>query len=82
MSDVAVQCLAAAIILFRRILERVRDRGYLTVQEKTQIFGTIQILTRRVFHELGQVGELLGQLEVPRVQHRHLKEKCADAYDE
>ena len=82
MSDVAVQCLAAAIILFRRILERVRDRGYLTVQEKTQIFGTIQILTRRVFHELGQVGELLGQLEVPRVQHGYLEQKCADAYDE
>jgi hypothetical protein len=77
-----IQCLAVAVILFKRILERVRDRGYLTVEEKSQIFATIQILTRRVFHELGQVGELLGQLEMPRIQHRYLEEKCADAYDE
>ena len=77
-----IQCLAVAVILFKRILERVRERGYLTVEEKFQIFATIQILTRRVFHELGQVGELLGQLEVPRIQHRYLEEKCADAYDE
>ena len=72
-----IQCLAVAVILFKRILERVRERGYLTVEEKFQIFATIQILTRRVFHELGQVGELLGQLEVPRIQHRYLEEKCA-----
>ena len=77
-----IQCLAVAVLLFKRILERVREKGHLTVEEKTQIFKTIHILSFQILHKFSQVGELLGELEVPRVQHCYLEDKCADSDDE
>jgi hypothetical protein len=74
-----IQCLAVAVLLFKRVLERVRERGQLTVEEKNQIFTTIRILSFRIFHCFGQFGELRGQIEMPRVQHRYLEDKCADS---
>ena len=73
-----IECLAIAILLFKRVLERVREKGHLTVEEKSQIFKTIHILSRRILYKFSQVGELLGQFEVPRVQHCYLEDKCAD----
>lgn len=72
-----IECLAIAILLFKRILERFRERGYLTIDEKTQIFKTIGILSRRILYKFSQVGELTGQFEMPRIQHCYLEEKCA-----
>ena len=71
------QCLFVGFLLCKRVFERVRERGTLTADEKAQIFQTIHLLSCRVLHELGQAGQLLGQLEVPRVQDRDLKEECA-----
>jgi len=77
-----IECLAIAILLFKRILERVRERGYLTVDEKLQIFKTIHILSCRILYKFSQVSELTGQFEMPRVQHCYLEEKCAYTNDE
>jgi hypothetical protein len=77
-----IQCLAVAVLLFKRILERVREKGHLTVEEKTQIFKTIRILSFRMLHSFGQFGELCGQIEMPRVKHRYLEDKRADSDDE
>lgn len=72
-----IECLAIAILLFKRILERFRERGYLTIDEKTQIFKTIGILSRRILYKFSQVVELTGQFKMPRIQHCYLEEKCA-----
>jgi hypothetical protein len=77
-----VQCLYVATLLFKKVIKTVKERGFLTLEEKTQIFKTIRVLTCMILDQFGQVGKLLGQLEVPRIQDGHLKEKCAYAYDE
>jgi hypothetical protein len=72
--------LLIGILLCKRVIERVRERGTLTADEKAQIFQifqTIHLLSCRVFNKLGQAGQLLGELEVPRVQDCDLKEECA-----
>ena len=68
--------LLIGILLCKRVIERVRERGTLTADEKAQIFQTIHLLSCRVFNKLGQAGQLLGKLEVPRVQHCDLEEEC------
>ena len=83
----AVECLYVAILLFRRILDHVRMHGYLTRDEKIQIMNTLhllvhQFLTSGILHEFGQVGELLGEFEVPRIQHCNLEEERTDSYYE
>ena len=69
--------LLIGILLCKRVIERVRERGTLTADEKAQIFQTIHLLSCRVLNKLGQAGQLLGELEVPRVQDCDLKEECA-----
>ena len=75
------------ILLFRRILDHVKIHGCLNRDEKIQIMNTLHLLVRQfltsgILHELGQVGELLGELEVPRIQNCNLEEECADSYYE
>jgi len=71
-----VQCLYVAVLLFKKVLETVNDRGFLTSDEKTQIFKTIRILTCMILNQFSQVGKLLGQLEVPRIQDGYLEKEC------
>jgi hypothetical protein len=71
-----IQCLYVAVLLFKKVLETVNDRGFLTSDEKTQIFKTIRILTCMILNQFGQVGKLLGQLEVPRIQDGYLEKEC------
>jgi hypothetical protein len=54
--------LLIGILLCKRVIERVRERGTLTADEKAQIFQTIHLLSCRVFNKLGQAGQLLGTL--------------------
>lgn len=73
-----IQCLLIALLLVKRVLERIRERGRLTADERMQILRTVHLLTNQILsngliHELGQIGELLGQLEVPRIQDGHLE---------
>ena len=77
-----VQCLYVTVILFKKILKTVSERGFLTSDEKTQIFETIRVLTCIIFNQFGQVSKLLGQFEVPRIQDGHLKEECTETYDD
>ena len=79
-----IECLMVAMLLFRKVLERVKERGHLTAAERSQILKTIQLLTNQflsggILHELGQSGQLLGQFQVPRVQNGNLEQKGADA---
>jgi hypothetical protein len=81
----AVECLYLTVLLFRRILNHVKIHGHLTRDEKAQIMNTLHLLVRQfltsgILHELGQVGELLGEFEVPRIQHGDLEEECTDSY--
>jgi hypothetical protein len=82
-----VQCLAVAVLLFKRVLEHVKYHGHLTADEKTQILMTIHLLVQQflscgILNKFGQVGELLGQFQVPRIQNGHLKNESANADDE
>lgn len=82
-----IQCVHVTILLFRRVLERVKERGHLTADEKAQIFRTLRLLVHQflsggILHELRQSGELLGQFQVPRVQDCYLENKGAEANDE
>lgn len=75
-----IQCLSVAILLFKRILERIHERGHLTANEKSQIFSSIyyisnQFLSSGILNEFSQVGELLGQFNMPWIQHQHLEQK-------
>jgi hypothetical protein len=74
--------LLIGILLCKRVIERVRERGTLTADEKAQIFQTIHLLSCRVLNKLGQARQLLGELEVPRVQDCDLKEECAYSNNE
>lgn len=79
-----IQCVHVTILLFRRVLERVKERGHLTADEKAQIFRTLRLLVHQflsggILHGLCQGGELLGQFQVPRVQDGYLENKGAEA---
>ena len=71
-----VECTILGFLLFKRVLETVKIRGFITRNEKIQIFKSIAFLTRRVLDEARQGGEFLGQLNMPGVQHSQLKQKC------
>ena len=82
-----IQCVAVTLLLLKRVLERVKERGHLTADEKAQIFRTLRLLVHQflsggILHELCQGGELLGQFQMPRVQNSYLEYKCANADDE
>ena len=77
-----VQCLFIGILLFKRVIARVLERGHLTAKEKSQIFKTIYLLTTQMamlshgfLNEPSQLGELAGQLEMPWIQHKYLEQK-------
>ena len=82
-----IQCIYVTVLLFRRVLERVKERGRLTADEKAQIFRTLRLLVNQflsggILHGLCQGGKLLGQFQVPRVQNSHLEYKGTEANDE
>jgi hypothetical protein len=75
------------VLLFKRVLERVKERGRLTADEKIQIFRTLRLLVHQflsggILHELRQSGELLGQFQVPRIQDGYLENERTETHDE
>ena len=79
-----IQCLMVTIALFRRVLERVKERGRLTADEKAQILRTLRLLVHQflsggILHRLCQGGELLGQFQMPRIQDSNLEDECTNA---
>jgi len=82
-----IQCVHVTILLFRRVLERVKERGHLTADEKAQIFRTLRLLVNQflsggILHELRESGELLGQFQVPRVQDGYLEDERTETHNE
>ena len=82
-----IQCIHVTVLLFKRILERVKERGHLTADEKAQIFRTLRLLVNQflsggILHGLCQSGELLGQFQVPRVQDGYLENKGTETHNE
>jgi hypothetical protein len=75
------------VLLFKRVLERVKERGRLTADEKAQIFRTLRLLVHQflsggILHELRESGELLGQFQVPRVQDGYLEDERTETHNE
>ena len=82
-----IQCVVVTLLLLKRVLERVKERGHLTADEKAQIFRTLRLLVHQflsggILHELRQSGELLGEFQMPRIQNSYLEYKCADAHNQ
>jgi len=71
-----VDCTTLGFLLFKRVLETVKIRGFITRNEKIQIFKSIEFLTRRVLDEARQISEFPRQLNVPGVQNSQLEQKC------
>ena len=69
-------CTILGFLLFKRVLETVKIRGFITRNEKIQIFKSIEFLTRRVLDEARQISEFPGQLNMPGVQNSQLEQKC------
>lgn len=51
-----------AFLLFKRVLETIKSRGFITRREKMQIFRSIQFLTGGVLDEARKSSKLLGEL--------------------
>lgn len=68
-----VQCTAAGFLLFKRVLEQVKKNGFLTVDEKIQIFRTMQYLAGMVLDQTSQCRELPRELQVPRIENSYLE---------
>ena len=82
-----IQCVMVTVLLFKRVLERVKERGRLTADEKAQIFRTLRLLVHQflsggILHELRESGELLGQFQVPRVQDGYLEDERTETHNE
>ena len=59
--------------LFRNVFRHYAVQRRFTMSEKSEILQTLWSLSSLAFNEFGDPGELLGQLDVPRVQHKHLE---------
>ena len=82
-----IQCVMVTVLLFKRVLERVKERGRLTADEKAQIFRTLRLLVHQflsggILHELRESGELLGQFQVPRIQDGYLENERTETHNE
>jgi hypothetical protein len=83
-----IECLMISMVLFRRVVDCYTHRGFLTIQEKTQVIGTILFLTKEflsssgILNELGQCSKLRGEFEMPRIQYEDLKHEGADSNNE
>ena len=71
-----VECTTLGFLLFKRVIETVKIRGFITRNEKIQIFKSIEFLTRRVIDEARQGGKFLGQFNMPGIQNSQLEQKC------
>ena len=79
-----VECLYVAVLLFKQVIKTYNERGYIRPDEKTQIFKTICQLTNEILrlYKFRQLGELLGEFEVPRIKDSDLKEECTETHYE
>ena len=77
-----MQYVSIGFELLRRVVRQWQRNGRLTFKEKQQVFLVVEILTAQLFRCISdlssQLGEFVGEFEVPRVQHGHLENKGAD----
>lgn len=88
MSDTPlINYVAIAVYMCRHVIRKWQQNGgYLTYEEKTHVLNCVvhvtRLLSRCILNLSGELSKLSGQFEVPRIQHRCLENKGANADNE